>query len=204
MLVSEKWNVYSHLFGAILSLIGFTPLMYYAISSDDFYRMIGIPIYGLCLIILFSSSVLYHSSVGKKREYLQKLDHISIFLLISGTYTPYMLITLRDSSGFYILTTIWSISAIGIVFKFFLAHKFDFLSTLLYLFCGWLIIFDFGNFYNTYDRVGFYWLGAGGLAYSIGAVFFLWEKLPKNHEVWHVFVLLGSLFHYVAILFYLV
>ena len=204
MLESEKWNVYSHLLGFFLSVLGIFPLIYYSILTVDIFKIIGITIYGICLIGLFASSTLYHSSTGKKRKALQKLDHISIFLLISGTYTPFMLITLRNSTGFYLLATIWSISFLGILFKFFLAHKYDFISTIFYLFCGWLIVFDFQNFYSLYNGIGFYWLSLGGGLYSIGTIFFLFEKIPMSHEIWHVFVLLGGISHYISIFFYLI
>jgi hemolysin III len=180
------------------------PLIYYSLHSGDVFKITGTSIYGICLVLLFTCSTLYHSSSGEKRNVLQKVDHISIFLLISGTYTPYTLVTLRESSGIYLLITIWTISFFGIIFKFFLAHKFDFLSTLLYLFCGWLIVFDFQNFHKLFNGNGFYWLGAGGIAYTVGAVFYLLEKIPKNHEIWHVFVMLGGLFHYISILFYVI
>ncbi|MDX1959026.1 MAG: hemolysin III family protein [Leptospiraceae bacterium] len=200
---SERWNVYSHLIGVVLSVIGLLPLTYYSFLTGDVYKIIGISVYGVCLVLLFLCSTIYHSSTGNKREFMQKMDHCSIFLLIAGTYTPFMLITLRETSGIYILAAIWLISALGILFKFYFAHRFEFVSTLFYLFCGWLIIFDFQNFYNLFQGPGFYWLAAGGLAYSIGAVFFLWERIPKNHEIWHVFVLAGGFSHYISI-FYLV
>lgn len=199
----ERINFLSHLLGACLSLVGLVLLFRDAYLQGEWNRILGFGVYGISLVLMYSSSTVYHASVHPKRKkVLQLLDHCSIYLLIAGTYTPFMLITLREGKGFLILSIIWTIAILGIAFKLVWKDRFDLLATLGYLAAGWLIVLDWNAFYAAVPQAGFQWIVAGGVLYSIGAIFYLFEKLPRNHEIWHFFVLFASFCHFLAIYLY--
>lgn len=195
----EFLNALTHGLGVVLSILAFLILV---LSYDDkkidlFYVMI----YGLSLILLYSASTLYHSIDHKNyKALLRKLDHISIYILISGTYTPICVSILKDSHGFLILSIVWGLTLIGLVLKIFYTGKFEKTSLLLYLIMGWLIVIDFDVFYQNVDSLTLWFLGLGGFFYTVGVLFYVMHKLKYHHVIWHVFVLLGSFFHYLMVL----
>ena len=194
----ERWNIYTHGFGAIISSI--CVIYFIAFSNLSLYENnLGFLIYGLSLIFLFVSSSIYHAQTGVQKVKWQKIDHIGIYFLIAGTYTPVCLTVLYETSGLIILLIVWALAFIGIVYKLFFINKFVNFSLFLYLFMGWLIIFDFENTYSLLSKELLTYLILGGVCYSFGTIFYKWERLDFNHVIWHIFVLLGAASHFVFI-----
>jgi hemolysin III len=194
----ERWNVYTHGFGAIISFIGIVYFIVFSNLSSDKANL-GFLIYGFSLIFLFVSSSLYHLETGSQKVKWQKIDHIGIYFLIAGTYTPVCLTILWKTSGLIILLVVWVLTIIGIVYKIFFINKFVNFSLFLYLFMGWLIIFDFENAYSLLSKELLTYLILGGVCYSFGTIFYKWERLNFNHVIWHIFVLLGAALHFVFV-----
>lgn len=194
----EFWNVFTHGLGVIIYIIGFIILM---ISYDEnIVSAIYIIIYGLSLILLFSASSFYHYvSNPKYKRALRKLDHISIYVLIAGTYTPICMSVLKDSKGFLLLILVWSITAFGLILKLFLTGKFEKVSLLLYLVMGWLVVIDIRVLYLSISTEALIYFILGGVFYSGGVVFYVMQRLKYHHVIWHIFVLLGSFFHYLLV-----
>lgn len=199
----ELLNTVSHAFGALLGVVGLILLLLYRREVD--WSLFSVLVYGSSVILLFTSSALYHASkTERKKYYLRVLDHITIYFLIAGTYTPILLLMLEESRGWTLFWIIWGIAAFGVVLKTFFTGRFELFSTSLYLFMGWLIIFDFDSLTSVLHNNGLLLLFAGGLAYTVGIVFYAIEKIPYNHVIWHIFVLAGAIFHYFVILLYVV
>ena len=194
----EYLNALTHGFGIILSIFGVILLfLNYDTSKLDFFYVL---IYGLSLITLYSASTLYHIVQHKPyKKLLRKFDHISIYILISGTYTPVCVSVLKDSNGFLILGLVWGLTLIGLILKIFFTGKFEKISLLLYLLMGWLIVIDIQTFYNAVDALELWFLILGGVFYTVGVLFYVMHKLKYHHVIWHIFVLLGSFFHYLMI-----
>jgi hemolysin III len=202
--LEEKLNALSHGIGALLGIAGLVLLLVFNQHKNS-YSLLSVIIYGISLIVLFAASTLYHSVHNeKKKHYFRIVDHISIYLLIAGTYTPVVLIALQDSLGWELFWMVWGIAAIGTVLKLFFTGKYDLLSTLLYLIMGWLIIFDFSNLSDALGSNGVLLLFAGGLFYTIGIVFYVIERIPYNHVIWHLFVLGGAICHFFMIFFFVI
>lgn len=200
----EFYNALTHGIGAILGLIGLVMLIVFETSKAN-YSLFSVIVYGLSIIILFSASTLYHTiRVEKLKHKFRVIDHISIYLLIAGTYTPVLLITLQDSLGWTLFWTVWGIALFGIVLKLFFTGRFEVFSTLLYLVMGWLIIFDFSTLNDLMAPRGIYWLAAGGAAYTIGIVFYAMSSKPYFHVIWHVFVLVGAISHFMMVFGYVI
>jgi hemolysin III len=199
----EIANSITHGIGVGLSIAGLTILVVFASIRGDVWRIVSFSVYGACLTILYTASTLYHSFRSEKvKRFFQILDHASIYLLIAGTYTPFTLVLLRGGWGWSLFGVIWGLAFLGIVFKIFFINRFEILSTLVYLLMGWLIVIAFKPAIDNIPIGGLYWLLAGGLSYSLGVVFFLWERIKYHHAIWHLFVLGGSICHFFAILFY--
>lgn len=199
----EIANSITHGLGAMLSVAGLTLLVTYAALQNDTRRIISFSIYGGSMTLLFLMSTLYHSFQDEKAKRIFKmLDHCAIYLLIAGTYTPFLLITLEGTTGWVLFTIIWSLALSGIIFKLIFQHRYKKLSVATYILMGWLAIFVGHELTKSLSTSGMAWLIAGGLAYTLGVVFYLWKRLPYNHAIWHVFVLAGSLCHYISIFFY--
>ena len=194
----EKLNVLTHGIGAIGGCIGLVMLgLHYSSNSTS---VLALLIYGISVIFLFSASTLYH--YASKKDLKQKLrivDHISIYILIAGTYTPVCLSVLKDSLGHEILFAVWGITIIGLVLKLFFTGKYEKISLLLYLVMGWLIVLDFSTFVENTKPHALIYLILGGLFYTLGIVFYVMRKLKYHHVIWHVFVLFGALCHYLMI-----
>lgn len=202
----EIANYLTHGFGVALSVVGFAALLTLAILRGDAWSIVSASIYGIALILLYTSSTLYHAfrNPSIKRR-LRILDHCAIFVLIAGTYTPFMLISLRATLwGSILFVSIWLLAAVGIVLKLFFTGKYELLSTLMYVAMGWLVLIAAKPMMDSVPVPGLWWLAAGGIVYSVGSAFYAWERLPFHHSLWHVFVLAGSICHYIAICFYVV
>ncbi|PGZ97451.1 hemolysin D [Bacillus pseudomycoides] len=199
----EIANAVTHGIGAILSIPALVILIIQAANYGTASAIVGATIYGVSMFLLYLCSTLLHSIHHPKVEKLLTiLDHSAIYLLIAGTYTPFLLVTLRGPLGWTLLAIIWTLAIAGIVFKIFFVRRFIKLSTLFYVIMGWLIIVAIKPLYESLTGHGFSLLLAGGILYSVGAIFFLWEKLPFNHAIWHVFVLGGSAMMFFCVLFY--
>ncbi|MBJ6368558.1 PAQR family membrane homeostasis protein TrhA [Snuella sedimenti] len=202
--LEEKLNAISHGIGAFFGVVGLVMLIVSNNHRSD-WSLFSVIVYGCSIITLFTASTLYHLAKSERRKhYFRIVDHISIYFLIAGTYTPVLLITLKDSLGWPLFWVVWGIAVFGIVLKLFFTGRFEVFSTLLYLVMGWLIVFDFSMLSKAIGSNGVLLLFAGGLAYTVGVIFYAIKSIPYNHVIWHLFVLLGALFHYFMILLYVV
>ncbi len=201
MLYGERLNVCTHLTGALLAAAGAATLIVMAAQQGDPWKITSFSIYGAMLLALYAISTLYHSTRGRLKHVLQKLDHCSIYLLIAGTYTPFTLVTLRGAWGWSLFGTIWGLAVIGIIQETWLAKGVRIPSLVIYVLMGWLGVIAMQELIDGLTSAGFYWLLAGGLLYTAGIVFYVFdEKLRHGHGIWHMFVLAGSISHYFAIL----
>jgi hemolysin III len=199
----ELANSLTHGFGLLLSIAGFVALLVLAILHGSALRIASCSVYGATLVCLYAASTVYHSVQSRRlRRVLKILDHSSIYLLIAGTYTPFTLVVLRGGWGWTLFGLIWGLSLFGILFKVFFVDHFHIASTVVYLIMGWLALIALKPLLATVPGGGIAWLLAGGVSYTVGVVFYAWRKLPYNHAIWHVFVLAGSVCHYVAVLLY--
>ena len=199
----EKLNIISHGIGVLLGIVALVCLVVHAYVNGTALHIVSFSIYGASIIILYLASTLYHKA--KKplaRMRLRIFDHAAIYVLIAGTYTPFALVILEGAVGWTIFGLVWGFALIGITLKLFFTGKFDKLSTLMYVFMGWLIIFVIKPLIANFSSEGLFWLLAGGVAYTIGAVLYSIQKLPFNHAIFHVFVLAGSIFHFVSVYSY--
>ena len=191
----EVANLLTHGLGVIFSIVALVVMLY--LAAGDPLKTVSAAVFGLSLVLLYSSSTLYHFFTSPRwKAKFQALDHACIYLLIAGSYTPFTLITLRGPSGWALFAAVWTMAIIGVLLKTFWKGKKDhWISTALYLLMGWLILLAFGPLLRGMPIAGVWWLAAGGLAYSFGVIFFAWRRLPFNHAIWHLFVLGGSVCH---------
>lgn len=199
----EKLNVVTHAIGLVLSIVALVLLVIHASSHGTAAHIVSFTIFGASLILLYSASTFYHYS--KRPDLRRKLnifDHSAIYVLIAGTYTPFTLVTLKGPLGWTIFGITWGIAIIGIVFKLFYTGRFDKISTVAYVAMGWIIIFAVKPLIANLPLNGLYWLLAGGVFYTVGAILFSLRKIPYNHAIFHVFVLMGSFSHFIAVYFY--
>ena len=201
----EAINVITHGIGLILSIPAVVLLIVYASIDGTVWHIASSCIYGSTLIVLYLASTTYHGS--KKPELRKKLnvfDHSAIYLLIAGTYTPFLLVTLHGSWGWSLFGVVWGFAFIGILMKIFFSSRYKIISALAYVAMGWIIIIAIKPLINNLDPSGLKWLIAGGLSYTIGAALYVIKKIPYNHAIFHVFVLGGSFAHWMAIFFYVI
>ena len=199
----EAANTWSHVIGTLLSIAALIALLVPSIQQADPWRITSFSIYGISMFLLFFASSAYHyASNPATKAKLKTLDHCAIFLLIAGTYTPLLLIEMRGVLGWSIFAVVWSMALFGIIAKVYWAERFKKVSLFFYLIMGWLIVFAGDELLGKLATGALYWLIAGGLAYSIGAIFYANKRIPYNHAIWHIFVLLGSACHFVTIYFY--
>lgn len=199
----ERLNVISHAVGLILSIIALILLVFYASTEGQAAHIVSFSIYGASLILLYSASTFYHYVQSPRwRRKLNVLDHAAIYVLIAGTYTPFCLVALKGWIGYTIFGVAWGMAIIGVVFKLFYTGRFDKVSTAAYVFMGWLIIFAIKPLIESLPTDGLYWLFLGGLSYTVGAVLYSIKRLKYNHAIFHIFVLLGSFSHFMAVFFY--
>lgn len=195
----EFLNVISHAFGIVLGIFGLVFLLFKNRNLNNFSTL-SILIYGFSLIALYTASTVYHAiSHEKKKQKAQIFDHIGIFLLIAGTYTPICLITLEKTTGWTLFLVIWSIAALGLVMKLFLTGKLDKLSLFIYLIMGWLAVIEYKQLANLLSVDALFYLALGGIFYTLGTIFYASKKIPYGHFIWHLFVLGGSVSHYLMI-----
>lgn len=199
----ETLNILSHGIGFLFAFLGTIMLVFKGFEEYSFLKLSSVILYGCSMMILYASSTFYHWSSDPKWRYrLQILDHASIYLLIAGTYTPFALITIGGTLGWVIFGLTWLLAIIGIIFKLFFTGRFNLLSTVMYVVMGWNIAFALGPLIDGLSWNGFYFLLAGGIAYTIGALLFVFEKLVFNHAIFHVFVLLGTTLQFIAVYYY--
>lgn len=198
----EKFNIRSHALGIFLSFVGLILLLIKG-ESYSFLGAAGFIVYGLSQILIYASSTFYHSQKNPKKRYVANIvDHAMIFVSIAGTYTPFCLISLRGHGGISLLITVWTIALAGMILKIKFTGKYNLLSTIIYVAMGWLIVLYAREFFENVPIKGIYWLMAGGIAYTVGAILYIIDRIPFNHAVFHVFILLGSICHFLAIYFY--
>ena len=204
MYYGERLNSISHLVGAVFSLVALGALLTLSIQSGDPRMIIGYSVFGLTLVLLYAMSTLYHSfqTPGVKRLF-KILDHISIYLLIAGTYTPLMLVSMNNTSGMKILGLVWGLAALGTLSEILLSGRaVKVCQLIIYLAMGWACALDFPSLREALPEAGFQWLAAGGLIYSVGVIFYILDKLKwltHSHGIWHFFVLAGSVCHFILI-----
>lgn len=197
----EIWNTATHALGIVLGITGLAVLLQYDNNKTD-YSKISIIIYCLSITILFTASTMYHAAQNEGwKKNLRKFDHISIYYLIAGTYTPVALITLEHSSGWWLFWSVWSIAIFGTLLKVLYTGRFEKLSLILYVIMGWLIIFDISSLVQLQSQLGTNLLIAGGLFYTLGTIFYVKHRIPYNHVIWHFFVLFGSISHFLYIFY---
>jgi hemolysin III len=196
----ELAHAITHGIGVILSIVGLSWMLYVSINVADPWRIVASSIYGATLIALFLASTLYHSMFASRhRDIFKLLDHCAIYLLIAGTYTPFLLVAMRSSTGWWIFGTIWALATAGIVKKLWFRHRFPKVALASYLAMGWLIVVAAPQMAEAIGSHGMAWLVAGGVSYSAGAIFYVVDRIPFNHAIWHVFVLVGGICHFFGV-----
>jgi len=201
----EVANSIIHGFGMLFSLAALVLMIIFSALEGTAWHVVSTSIFGVTLLLLYTSSTLYHALTNRKAKNLfQIFDHSSIYLLIAGTYTPFTLVTLRGPLGWTIFGIVWGMAVLGILFKIFFVKRFVFLSTLIYIIMGWMIIIGINPLMQNIDPNGIFWLVTGGILYTLGTVFYIWRKFRYHHAVWHLFVLAGSFCHFWCVLFYVI
>lgn len=204
-LYEEIANTITHGIGILLSIAALVVLVAFSALNSDVWQITSTSIYGATLILLYAASSLYHGiPYSKAKQVLQRIDHAAIFLLIAGTYTPFLLVNLRGPWGWTLFGMVWGIAVFGMVLETLPAKRYKRLSLSLYLGLGWLILIATKPMLNSVETGGLILLLAGGLCYSLGVIFYIWKKLSFNHAIWHIFVLAGSILHFFSILFYVI
>ena len=201
--LEEKINVTTHAAGLVLSVIALVLLVTRAIRQGNIWHIVSFSIFGVSLCVLYAASTFYHNSKEPElRSKLRVFDHASIYVLIAGTYTPYTIVTLNGLTGWVIFGISWGLAISGIILKLFFTGKYDFISTLMYVFMGWIIIFAIKPLLINLSSDGIFWLIAGGISYTLGAVIYSIKKIKFNHAIFHIFVLFGSGCHFLSIFLY--
>jgi hemolysin III len=203
MYKGERFNSISHIIGAVAALVGLVVVVVVAARQGDPWKIVSFSIYGATLFLLYAISALYHSLRGRAKQIFRKLDHLSIYFLIAGTYTPFTLVTLRGVWGWTIFGIIWGLALCGIALEALPQKGNRILSVVVYVLMGWLVLVALEPLLEALPAAGFIWLLLGGIFYTGGLVFYLFdERIRHFHGIWHLFVLAGSISHYVTILFY--
>lgn len=197
----EEWaNIVTHGIGFLLSVTGSVVLLDRALQSGNGWHLASYLVFGISLVLLYSSSVLYHAMNGSRtKRILRKIDHSAIYVLIAGTYTPFLLTNLRGQTGWIMFLIVWVFAITGIILKIMTEIKSKWISAIIYLIMGWLAVFIYRSMLDNLPEISLVYLGAGGFAYTTGVIFYVWKKLPFHHAIWHMFVMAGSLCHYYSI-----
>lgn len=197
----EIANAITHGIGVVLSIAALTLLIVFASLYGDTIHVVSFTLYGISMLLLYTSSTLVHSfPEGKVKDLFEIFDHSSIYIFIAGTYTPFVLIALPPSLGWTLFGIVWGIAIGGIVFKAFFTKKFLFASTLLYILMGWIIVFAWDPLVAVMPSLGLTLLVTGGILYTVGTIFYVWRGFVFHHMIWHLFVLAGSVAHFFAVL----
>ncbi|MMZ61034.1 hemolysin-III related [compost metagenome] len=200
----EIANAITHGIGAFLSVAALVLLIVFSSIKGTAWHVVSFTIYGVSMLLLYTSSTLVHSfKEGKVKDLFEFFDHSSIYIFIAGTYTPFMLVAIRGPLGWSLFGTVWGIALLGVLFKAFFVKRFLFMSTIFYIIMGWLIVIAWGPLTAAVPYSGIVLLVTGGLLYTLGTVFYVWRAFPFHHAIWHLFVLAGSVLHFFAILLYL-
>ena len=203
MYAGEKLNSITHLIGGVLALMGFGALLTLSIQAQDVWLIVSFSVFGFTLILLYTASTLYHSfHPPELKNFFQKLDHVAIYLLIAGTYTPYMLVSLHDQGGLTMLAFVWGLALVGLLLDIFVPERNEKLQLTIYLAMGWICTLKFAELQEALGATGVIWLILGGAAYTIGILFYVLDhinKLRHAHGIWHLFVLAGSTCHFISI-----
>ncbi len=201
----EIANSLTHGLGIGLAIAALVILVAFAVLANDGFKLASAIVYGVTLVVQYAASTLYHALPQPRVKHIFKiLDHCGIYLLIAGTYTPFCLVTLREANGWWLFGVIWGLAILGIAFEAFWAYRPRWVSTLLFLGMGWLVIASMGPLVDNLAPAGLRLLVAGGLAYTVGTVFYLLERIHYMHAVWHLWVLAGSVLHFLAVLLYVI
>ncbi|MCK4865829.1 MAG: hemolysin III family protein [Gammaproteobacteria bacterium] len=199
----EKLNSLTHLLGAVIALLGLFVLIITASSNGDVWRIVSFSIYGTSLFLLYLFSTLYHSTKGSLKAIFKKLDHIGIYLLIAGTYTPFVLVSLNGVWGWSLFGVIWGLAIIGILLDCYSSNKRRVIQLIIYVLMGWIALIAYQPLIVSLSMAGFLWLLGGGLFYSFGIIFYITDKKKLHfHGIWHMFVLAGSATHYYTVMYY--
>ncbi len=199
----ERFNSISHFIGALAALVGLIVVVVIAAQQGDLWKIISFSVYGTTLFLLYTISTLYHSLRGRAKQIFRKLDHLSIYLLIAGTYTPFTLVTLRGVWGWWLFGVIWGLAVVGMALEALPQKGNRILSIVVYVLMGWLVLVALKPLLAALPLAGFIGLLLGGIFYTGGIVFYLFdEKVRHFHGIWHLFVLAGSVSHYLTILLY--
>jgi hemolysin III len=197
----EIANSLTHGFGTLMSIVGLVIMVVLAVCHGDVWQVVSFSIFGSTLILLYLASTLYHSiSHPTVKKFLKVFDHSAIYLLIAGTYTPFVLVTLRGAWGWSIFGIIWGLAIVGILLKCVFVGRFHNLAIAIYIFMGWFCLVASKQLLSNLLPFSLLLLILGGLSYTLGVIFYSWRKLPYNHAIWHLFVLAGSAFHYFSVL----
>lgn len=201
----ERFNAWTHLIGALLASLGAIWLLVLAALDGELAKIVSAAIYGLSLILLYSISTLYHSLRGRAKVVMRKLDHLSIYLLIAGSYTPFCLVTLAGPWGWTLFGIVWGLAVIGMLQEIKPRSEARVLSLVIYAVMGWIVLVAVKPLLAALGGAGFAWLLAGGICYTVGIVFFVFDDRFRHwHGIWHIFVMVGSLLHFIAVLFYVI
>ncbi|WPP00225.1 hemolysin III family protein [Pseudomonas sp. HR96] len=201
----ERLNAWTHLVGAAAAFVGAVWLLVMASLQGDPWKIVGVAIYGVTLVVLYSVSTVYHSVRGRKKSIMQKVDHLSIYLLIAGSYTPFCLVTLRGPWGWSLFGIVWGLAVVGMLQEIKPRSEARILSIVIYALMGWIVLVAVKPLLAALGTAGFAWLAGGGILYTLGIIFFALDKrVPHGHGIWHLFVIAGSLLHFVAICFFVV
>ena len=199
----ERFNAHTHLAGTVLALGGASALVITAVLKADPVRLVSFSVYGATLCLLFLASTLYHSTQGEAKNFFRKLDHCAIYLVIAGTWTPFALVSLQGAWSWTLFGAVWSLAFVGIVQECWIAKGLRLTSLAIYLLMGWIAIFALEPLAQAITPNGLAWMFAGGLVYTAGIVFYLYdERFTHWHGIWHLFVLAGSIAHYTAIVLF--
>lgn len=201
--LEEKLNIISHGLGFILSILALVLLILRANKLGEIEHLVSFSIFGASMVLLYAASTFYHSAkTHRLRMRLNILDHASIYILIAGTYTPFAIVTLNGTTGWTIFFVVWGMALTGVILKLFYTGKYQLLSTIMYVVMGWIIIFAIRPLWDNLSGEGLWWLFAGGISYTLGAILFMQNRIPFNHAIFHIFVLFGTFSHFIAIYYY--
>jgi hemolysin III len=199
----ERFNAWTHLVGAVLAFVGALWLLVLASLDGEPMKIVSVAIYGATLLLLYSVSTIYHSVQGRAKVIMRKIDHLSIYLLIAGSYTPFCLVTLRGAWGWSLFAVVWVLALIGMLQEIKPRSEARVLSLVIYALMGWIVLVAVKPLIAALGAAGFAWLAAGGVFYTVGIIFFAYDRRFRHwHGIWHLFVMVGSLLHFVAILLY--
>ncbi len=198
----EVANAITHGIGVVLSIAALVLLIVLSSEKGTAWHVVSFSIYGATMLLLYLNSTLVHSlRDGKAKDLFEFFDHSSIYLFIAGSYTPYLLIAIRGTLGWSLFGIIWGMAVLGVLFKAFFVKKFLFMSTIFYIIMGWLMMIAWSPLSHVVAAGGMHLLLIGGLLYTLGTIFYVWRAFPYHHAIWHVFVLAGSVVHFLSLLY---